>query len=258
MRTILIAGNWKMQMVRPEGLGLVDGILSGASHVPQERELLVIPPYTLLHAVASRASGSRVNVGAQDLHWESSGAFTSAISAAMILDAGCTYVLVGHSERRDLFGDDSPVLARKLRAALAAGLRPIYCVGEHLEEREAGATQTVLARQVSEVLDRLGPREMRAVALAYEPVWAIGTGRTATPEIAQEAHAFLRGLIVRSHGEDLARELRILYGGSVKPENAGVLLAQADIDGALVGGASLKPDSFLGIASASGTAVGEA
>lgn len=250
MRRLLIAGNWKMNMLRSEGLALVDGILAGNSRVPAGHDLLVIPPFTLLHAIAERIGGQGLALGAQDLHWEASGAYTSAVSAPMIRDAGCNYVLVGHSERRDCFGDSGEILARKLRAALAADLQPIYCVGEHLEEREEERTEQVLRTQILEVLERLSPEQMRRVTLAYEPVWAIGTGRTATPEVAQGAHAFLRSLIEELHGEAVASGLRILYGGSAKPENAGALLGQADIDGALIGGASLKAESFLEIAAA--------
>lgn len=250
MRRFLIAGNWKMHMVREDGLALVDEILAGAKPMADDLDFLIAPPYTLLSSVAERLGGSRIALGAQDLHWEASGAFTSGISAAMLRDVGCTSVLVGHSERRDHFGDTGEILARKLRAALGAGLAPIFCVGEHLEEREAGRTNTLLKRQCDEVLAGLSPGETSRVTLAYEPVWAIGTGKTATPEIAQETHVFLRGLIAAEFGEATAGELRILYGGSVKPENAADLLAQPDIDGALIGGACLKGASFLGIARA--------
>ncbi len=250
MRRLLIAGNWKMHMIREEGIGLVDGILAGIDQVPANRDLMVFPPYTLLHPLSDRLRGSRCWLGAQDLHWEPAGAYTSGISAAMIRDAGCTTVLVGHSERRDHFGDTGSILARKLRAALEGGLSPIYCVGEHLEDREQGRTEEILRTQVAEVMGGLGVTEMGRTTLAYEPVWAIGTGRTATPEIAQEAHRYLRSLVADSHGAEAAGELRILYGGSVKPENAAHLLGQEDVDGALVGGASLKADGFLGIARA--------
>jgi triosephosphate isomerase len=246
----LIAGNWKMNLVREEGVRLVEGILAGAKRVPAERELLVLPPYTLLASIAGIVRGTRIGLGAQDLHWERSGAYTSGISAAMVRDAGCDWALVGHSERRDHFGDRGDVLQRKLRAALAADLRVIYCIGEHLEDREAGRTEAVLATQFDEVLVSLTAEEMARVTLAYEPVWAIGTGRTATPETAQEVHATLRARLVRHWGAEVAARVRILYGGSVTAENAASLLRQPDLNGVLVGGASLKVESFLGIASA--------
>lgn len=255
MRRWLIAGNWKMHLLREEALLLVRAILDGAAAVPADRDLLILPPYTLLTLLSHELSGTRVQLGAQDLHWESHGAYTSGISGPMLRDSGCRYVLVGHSERRDHFGDTGEILARKLRAALRAGLAPIYCVGEHLEDREAGQTEQVLACQFGEVLAGLDSEAMSAVSLAYEPVWAIGTGRTATPQIAEDAHRLLRELAAREFGDEIAGALRILYGGSVKSENAAALLAQSDIDGALVGGASLTAKSFLGIASAAGAPV---
>lgn len=250
MNGALIAGNWKMNLVRAEGVRLVEGVLAGAARVPAERELLVLPPYTLLAPIAEIVRGTRIGLGAQDTHWERSGAYTSGISAAMLRDAGCAWVLVGHSERRDHFGDRGEVLQRKLRAALAADLRVIYCIGEHLEDREAGRTETVLATQFDEVLNPLTADEISRVTLAYEPVWAIGTGRTATPETAQEVHAGLRARLARHWGGETAGGVRILYGGSVTADNAASLLRQPDLDGVLVGGASLKVESFLGIAGA--------
>ena len=251
MRALLIAGNWKMHLLQEEAAQLVADICAGVASLPAARNLVVIPPYTLLLPVAAQLQGEdRVSLGAQDLHGEASGAFTSGISAAMLRDAGCDYVLIGHSERRDHFGDEGTQLARKLRAALGGGLAPIYCIGEHLERREAGETEVVLNRQMQEVLRGLSAAEMQRVTLAYEPVWAIGTGRTATPEIAQSAHAFLREHLKQEFGDAVAAEVRILYGGSVRPGNAAQLLAQRDIDGALVGGASLEAGSFLSIAAA--------
>ncbi len=250
MRRQLIAGNWKMNLGRAEGLALAQAVVSGAESVGPDRDLLLIPPFTLLALVAEKLRGSRILLGAQDLHWETSGAFTSGVSGPMLVDAGCQYVLVGHSERRDLFGDTGEILARKLRAALSAGLRAIFCVGEHLDERERGETAAVLSRQMREVLAGLDASHWTQVSVAYEPVWAIGTGRTATPETAQEAHAHLRREVASVAGAQVAQSLRILYGGSVKAGNAGSLLARPDVDGALVGGASLAADSFLGIARA--------
>lgn len=250
MRSVLIAGNWKMNLLREEAASLVGALLAGLATVPPERELLILPPYTLLIPVAARIGGTRLQLGGQDLHGEAGGAYTSGISGVMLRDAGCAYVLVGHSERRDHFGDTGEVLARKLRAALESGLRPIYCLGEHLAEREQGRTEEILRRQFAEALTGLAAEETDRVTLAYEPVWAIGTGRTATPVIAQEAHALLRSLIHAEFGARAAEGARILYGGSVKPENAGALFSQPDVDGALVGGASLDAGSFLGIARA--------
>ncbi|MBM3317817.1 MAG: triose-phosphate isomerase [Candidatus Eisenbacteria bacterium] len=250
MRPLLIAGNWKMHFGRAEGLALVDALLAEAASVPAERELLVLPPFTLLAPLAERLRGTRLRLGAQDLHWEAKGAYTGGVSGPMLRDAGCDYVLVGHSERRLHFGDRGEALARKLRAALNSGLRPIYCLGESLAEREEGRTGQVLAGQFDEGLAGLEAAAMRGVTLAYEPVWAIGTGRTATPETAQQAHAGLRARLAAAFGETIARETRILYGGSVKAENAAALLQGPDLDGALVGGASLSAEAFLGIARA--------
>jgi triosephosphate isomerase (TIM) len=250
VRGPLIAGNWKMNALRAEGVALARAIVAGTPRVPADRDLLVLPPYTLLAAIAEEVRGTRVRLGGQDLHPERAGAYTGGISGPMLRDAGCDFVLVGHSERRDHFGDRGPLLHRKLRAALAAGLRPIYCVGEHLPEREAGITAQVLEAQFDDVLAGLGAEEMARVTLAYEPVWAIGTGRTATPEIAQEAHALLRARIARGWDAVTAAGARILYGGSVTPENAAGLLGRPDVDGALVGGASLAAESFLAIACA--------
>jgi triosephosphate isomerase (TIM) len=250
MRTLLIAGNWKMNKLLEEGLELIDQIRTGLDSVPQDRDLAIFPPYTLLHAAAGRLAGTRIWLGAQDVHWEDEGAFTSAVSGPMVRDIGCTQVLVGHSERREHFGDDGAILARKLRAALRHGLHPVYCMGERLEDREAGSTEAVLKAQFDEVLPGIDSQHLKRLALAYEPVWAIGTGRTATPDMAQEAHRFLRTLLEREYGEDVASRLRILYGGSVKPDNAATLLSQPDVDGALIGGACLAAESFLGIARA--------
>ncbi len=250
MRRRLIAGNWKMHKLIGEGLDLLLEIRTGADSVPEDRDLAVFPPYPHLVPAAKTLRGSRIALGGQDLHWEGQGAYTSAVSGPMLRDAGCTHVLVGHSERRSHFGDDGRILARKLRAALAAGLAPVYCVGESLEDREAGRTEQVLATQFAEVLKGLGTDALAHLTLAYEPVWAIGTGKTATPEIAQEAHAHLRTLAGAEWGQEPAQTLRILYGGSVKPDNAATLLSQPDVDGALIGGACLEAASFLAIARA--------
>jgi len=250
MRTPLIAGNWKMNLLRDEAFALVDGLRAGWSEVPPGREMLILPPYTLLAPLAARLQGGPLLLGGQDLHWETSGAYTSGISGPMLRDAGCTHVLVGHSERRQHFGDCGTVLWNKLRAALRADLAPVYCVGESLAEREAGRTEEVLTAQFHEALPGLSREQMLRTALAYEPVWAIGTGRTATPDIAQQVHAFLRARLVESFGAQTAAAVRILYGGSVKPDNAAALLERPDVDGVLVGGASLNAKGFLEIAGA--------
>jgi triosephosphate isomerase len=215
-------------------------LVAGVTH----REIVVAPPFTAIAAVAAAAKGSNIAVAAQDMHWDKEGAHTADISPGMILDAGATYVILGHSERRQDHGETDASVNRKVKAALAAGLKPIVCVGETLSQREGAKTEEVLARQFSGGAAGLTPSDFSRIIVAYEPVWAIGTGRTATPEIAQEAHKFLRGQARQQFGEDVAVGLRILYGGSVKPDNVAGLMAQEDIDGALVGGASLKADSF--------------
>jgi triosephosphate isomerase (TIM) len=243
-RRALIAGNWKMYKTAAEAVALVQALKDG---LRTEHEVLVAPPFTALAAVAPLLRGTPIALGAQDVHWEKEGAFTGAVSAPMLRDAGCTHVIVGHSERRQLFGDTDEGVARKAGAALAHGLVPIVCVGETLAERESSRTMEVVERQVERALRTITPQQAAGIVVAYEPVWAIGTGRVATPEQAQEVHAFLRKLVARSHGDAVAAALRILYGGSVKPDNVGALMAQPDLDGALVGGASLDASSFLKI-----------
>ena len=210
-------------------------------------DVVVGPPFTALKAAADAAHGSQISVAAQDLHWDKEGAHTGDVSPAMILDAGCTYVIIGHSERRRDHGETDHQVNQKLKAALAGGLIPIVCAGETLEEREANATARILERQFVGGFAGLTPQEFSRIIIAYEPVWAIGTGRTATPEMASESHATLRKLAAREFGADNANSLRILYGGSVKPGNIGGLMAQKEIDGALVGGASLDAESFAAI-----------
>jgi triosephosphate isomerase len=210
-------------------------------------DVVVAPPFTALRAVADAVKSSNIAVSAQDLHWDKEGAHTSDVSAAMLLDAGCTHVIIGHSERRQDHAETDEVVNRKLRAALAASLTPIVCLGETLAEREAGRTQEVLDRQFTRGFGGLTTSEFSRIIIAYEPVWAIGTGRTATPEMAAESHRRLRELAGKEFGQAEASALRILYGGSVKPDNIAGLMAQEEIDGALVGGASLKVDSFSAI-----------
>ena len=252
-RRALIAGNWKMHKTPQETEAFITSFLST---IPSARaaDLLLIPPFTSLDRAAQMLAGSGVDLGAQDLHEEVQGAFTGAVSGAMLISAGCAYVLVGHSERRALFHDDDQQIGRKLQAALDVGLRPILCVGETLEERRAGTTHDVLARQLSAGLEGLTVERMAQVTVAYEPVWAIGTGETATPQQAQDATGWIRGWLSERFDEATANATRILYGGSVKPANAAELLSQPDVDGGLVGGASLDPEAFAQIAAAAQTA----
>jgi len=227
----------------------IEAFLPNLAHSPNV-EVLLIPPYTSLESAGRRVAGSSVRVGAQDLYYEESGAYTGAISAPMLAACGCRYVLVGHSERRHVFGDDDVVVRRKLVAALDGGLLPILCVGETLEERRGGETEAVMTRQLSAALDGREAVAMERIVIAYEPVWAIGTGETATPEQAQRAIAGIRAWLSDRFDKPTAERARIVYGGSVKAENAADLLARPDIDGALVGGASLDPKAFAAIVDA--------
>ena len=246
MRRPVIAGNWKMYKTIAEAVEFVTKLrplVANATHC----EVVVAPPFTALRAVAEAAKGSNIAIAAQDVHWDKEGAHTGDVSPTMLVEAGCTHVIIGHSERRQDHHETDESVNRKTKAALAAGLAPIVCVGELLAEREAGKTEQVLERQVQGGLAGLTPQDFSRIIIAYEPVWAIGTGRTATPEMAAESHCFIRGLLRRQYREDLAARARILYGGSVKPDNIAGLMAQEEIDGALVGGASLKVDSFSAI-----------
>jgi len=245
MRKILVAGNWKMNGSRAMVSELLGGILDGIAGQEQV-DVAVFPPAPYLAQVAEAAAGSRLAWGGQTLNPHAEGAFTGEVSAAMLLDQGCSHVLVGHSERRTLFGESDADVAERFLAAQAAGLVPVLCVGETLEEREAGVTEEVVARQLQAILDRSGIEAFEHAILAYEPVWAIGTGLTASPEQAQAVHAFLRSTLA-SLDDRIAGQLRILYGGSVKASNAADLFAREDIDGALVGGASLTTEAFIGI-----------
>ncbi|MHB8652359.1 MAG: triose-phosphate isomerase [Terriglobia bacterium] len=248
MRKPVIAGNWKMYKTISESVEFVKELRASFARV-DHCEIVVAPPFTALRAVAEALRGSNIAVAAQDCHWDKEGAHTGDISTGMIRDAGCTHVIVGHSERRRDHHETDDEVNKKLKAALAAELVPIVCVGETLEEREAGETRKVLERQFKGGFHGLTPREISRIILAYEPVWAIGTGRTATPEMAAESHHLLRGLAGGQFGDETAFQLRILYGGSVKPDNIGRLMAEEEIDGALVGGASLQVDSFSAIVS---------
>ena len=246
MRKPLIAGNWKMNNNNTESVELVSRLKEMVFDV-EKVEIVVAPPYTALESVAASIKGSTIFLSAQNIFWEESGAFTGEISPAMLKDIGCQYTIIGHSERRQYFGETNETVNKRLKAALKASLTPIVCIGETLEEREADKTFTVIEQQAREGLNGLSLNEMEKVVIAYEPVWAIGTGKTATPEQAQEVHRFVRKLIAQIFVEEIAEKIRILYGGSVKPDNIDHLMAQRDIDGALVGGASLKADSFARI-----------
>jgi triosephosphate isomerase len=243
MRTPLIAGNWKMFKTLDEASSWADDIAQRVSDVSVP-EILVCPPCLYIHALADSFRKSPVRVGSQNVFWEDSGAFTGEISAPMLASAGASHAIIGHSERRQYFGETDETVNKRLFAAIRGGLTPIVCVGETLDQREAGKTNAVIEAQVKNGLTGLDAGQAGSLVLAYEPVWAIGTGRTATPETAQEVHAFIRGLLIDLFGPDAASRIRILYGGSVKGDNIDALMAKADIDGALVGGASLDAASF--------------
>ena len=245
-RKPLIAGNWKMYKTVNETLAYIAGFKPLVADV-DDRDIMLAPPFTSLDAAEKALEGSNISLGAQNCHWKDEGAFTGEISPRMLADIGVTYVILGHSERRHIFGETDEMIRAKIEAALKYELIPILCIGEKLEEREAGKTLAVLERQIKEGLKDFSASELRTLVLAYEPVWAIGTGKTASPEQAQEAHAFCRQVLAGLFGEDFAGKVRILYGGSVKPENIVGLMARPDIDGALVGGASLTPESFARI-----------
>ena len=249
-RVPLIAGNWKMHKTVAEAEALIQGLLPMVSSVSAV-ELAICPPFTALEAMVDSARGSRVQVFAQNMHHEREGAFTGEVSPPMLSELGVTGVILGHSERRQMFGETDRALQLKVPAALAEGLVPILCVGETEEERESGDTQRKLRHQVQEALVRLENERLGDVVIAYEPIWAIGSGRVATPEQAHEAVAFIRAL-VGDRSPEQAQRTRVLYGGSVNPDNAAELLALPDVDGALVGGASLRPESFAAIVSAAG------
>ncbi len=247
-RRPLIAANWKMHKTLEEARTLGREVRQGLT-ASVRTEVALAPPFTALAAVAAELAGSGIGLAGQDTYWERQGAFTGAISPLMLKDVGCRYVIVGHSERRQYFGETDQTVNRKLKAALEAELTPICCIGESLEEREQGKTLARVGKQLEDGLAGLSPLTGEQLVLAYEPVWAIGTGLTATPQQAQEVHAFIRSLLREIVGAG-AEEIRILYGGSVTPDNAATLMAQPDLDGALVGGASLKADAFLKIIAA--------
>ena len=246
MRRRVIAGNWKMFKTATETRAFFSSfvpLVASTTHC----EIVIAPPFTAIPAAVEASKNTKIGVSAQDVYWEKEGAFTGEISAGMLIEAGCRYVIVGHSERRQFFGDTDQTVAKKAKAALAAGLTPIVCVGEHLSHREAGQTQQICRTQFDGGPGSLTPEEFSRILVAYEPVWAIGTGRTATPEMAADVHRFLRKLAAERFSAAHAEALRILYGGSVKPDNIQGLMAQEELDGALVGGASLDPKSFAAI-----------
>ena len=248
MRKPFVAGNWKMNADSHSSIDLAKRVASGSAEVAGHSvSVAVCPPFVYLQSVAKALSASSVAVGAQDIYFESKGAFTGEISALMLKDIGCTYTLCGHSERRHVIGETDELVNKKVAASIGGGLLPILCVGELLAEREASQTEEVVSRQLKVGLAGLSAEKVSAVTIAYEPVWAIGTGRTATPQQAQDVHRFVRGLLAELHDGQLAEEIRILYGGSAKPNNSADLMSQPDIDGLLVGGASLSADDFVAI-----------
>lgn len=248
MRKPFVAGNWKMNTDGHSSIELAEGIASGSVDAAgQSVTVAVCPPFVYLQTVAKAVGTSNVALGAQDMYFEPNGAFTGEVSAAMLKDIGCVYCICGHSERRHVIGETDELINKKVAAAVAGGLLPILCVGELLCEREASETNAVVTRQLKEGLAGLSAEKLSAVTIAYEPVWAIGTGVTATPQQAQEVHELIRKLLAEMYDDQSAQEIRILYGGSAKPGNAAELMGQPDIDGLLVGGASLKVDDFLAI-----------
>ena len=249
-RKLIIAGNWKMHMTRDEAVALAEGVVTDTASTADRVDVVLIPPSPFLPAVGSAIDGTSVELGAQNMHPEPKGAFTGELSGSMLRSVGCRYVICGHSERRQIFGETSEWIGDKVNAAHRDGLTPILCIGETLDERESDRTEAVVDEQLREGIRGLTAEQMTETVLAYEPVWAIGTGKTASPEQAQAVHAHIRVRLAESFGDDVAQAVRIQYGGSVKPANAAQLLSQLDIDGALVGGASLDAASFTGIVNA--------
>jgi triosephosphate isomerase len=250
MRKIVIVGNWKMNKSPKEAREFARELRSQLRTVPENREVGISPTLLALEGAVEEMNGSDIMVGAQAGHWEATGAFTGLASMGMIKDSGADFCLVGHSEQRQYFGETDETVNLRTKAALALGLRPIVCIGETLEERESGSMNDVLSTQIKKGLEGVELKNPTDLVLAYEPVWAIGTGKTATPEMAEEAHKFCRAQLTEVFGADVAQQISIQYGGSAKPDNAGTLLSQENIDGLLVGGASLKVDSFLAIVNA--------
>ena len=243
MRKPIIAGNWKMYKTVPESVNMVRDLVPLVSGI-SDREIVIAPVFTSLESVGKAVKGTNIKLSSQDVFWEEKGAFTGEISPGMLVDVGCSFVIIGHSERRQYFGETDATVNKKIFAALKALLTPIVCIGESLDEREKGQTFTVLERQLREGLKNITKEQMLKLVIAYEPIWAIGTGKTATPSQAEEAHIFIRKTLAGMFGGEVSDNIRILYGGSVKPENVSELMAQNNIDGALVGGASLEAGSF--------------
>ncbi|MDP4219239.1 MAG: triose-phosphate isomerase [Bacteroidota bacterium] len=252
MRRKFICGNWKMNGTLEETSALLAGIVGLWEESYQDIEIAVCPPFTSLASAQSLLSGRgvRIALGAQNCHWQMKGAYTGEVSARMLSEAGCTYVILGHSERRTIFNESDEIINMKVKSALDAGLKPILCIGETHEERELAQTYEVLLHQLTEGLRGITPSQMKMVAIAYEPVWAIGTGRTATPEIAEDSHSYIRSEVTKLYDDGIARSTLILYGGSMNAANAEELLAGEDVDGGLIGGASLDAKAFTGIISA--------
>ncbi|MBI4387587.1 MAG: triose-phosphate isomerase [Candidatus Omnitrophica bacterium] len=246
MNRPLIAGNWKMYKSIDETVNLINTIKAGI-HAATDVDVVVCPPFTVLAAASEALRDSRIDLGAQDMYFETEGAFTGEISPLMLKDVGCRYVILGHSERRTLFKETDELVNKKVLAALKFSFIPIVCIGETLEEREARRAFEVVKQQFERSLANLDPEEMERIVIAYEPVWAIGTGRTATPEQAEQMHTYIRRLLHEKCGEEMAQKVRILYGGSVKPDNIAQLMGKPNVDGALVGGASIKAESFIQI-----------
>ncbi|MFN1834342.1 triose-phosphate isomerase [Balneola sp. MJW-20] len=247
MRKFLIAGNWKMNCTPSEAALLLEGIKEKKGEVSEEVDVLVCPPFVSLSMAVNYLHETDIQVGAQNMHFESSGAYTGEISASMIAESGCNYVILGHSERREYFNEDDELINKKIGQAISNDLAPILCVGESLEQRKAGEQKMVVGKQIRAALEGINTDQVLNVVIAYEPIWAIGTGETATPEQAQQMHKFIRDLVSEIYDSDVATSLRILYGGSMKPANADELLSQPDVDGGLIGGASLDADSFTEI-----------
>jgi triosephosphate isomerase len=247
MRRKVIAGNWKMHKDLSESQNLISKLINVLGKEDVNCDIIICPPFTSLSEAADLVKNTKIKLGAQNMHFENKGAFTGEVSAAMLKSVGCEYVILGHSERRAIFNESDEIINRKIKKALDSGLKPIFCIGETLQQRDGGIMNDVIKWQVTEGLQHISKGEMEKVIIAYEPVWAIGTGVTATPQQAQEVHVYVRQLINNIFSEDTAQELIIQYGGSVKPDNARELLSQSDIDGALVGGACLEADSFLKI-----------
>ena len=247
MRTKVIAGNWKMNNDLNGSVKLISEIKKGIEGKNLYAKMIVCPPFTSLEAINSLLKDTEIKLGAQNMHYEESGAFTGEVSASMLLSVSCEYVILGHSERRTIFKETNSLINKKISAAIKNNLKPIFCIGETLEERENGSTFQIVETQIQEGLYQLNESQLSNLIIAYEPVWAIGTGKNATPDQAQEVHKFIRNLITKLYSFDFAEQLVIQYGGSVKPENSKDLMSQPDIDGALVGGACLKADSFVKI-----------